>query len=453
MNGKCWFDDSLSLFASILVEELGLEQAQAGVVLRDVQGLLAFIAQSKILKLDRLRIAKRLVAELSPYVRGSRAVLGMQDPIAEAILSVEVPFQQIVELASGTSVSLRVLEHRIVGQDWLRPPAAEPSAGPHRFVFASLKGGVGRTTAAAVAASELARDGKKILVLDLDLEAPGIGSLLLTPDETPRFGMLDWYVESSLQVLEPEFLAEMVATSSLSSGAGLIDVVPAVGRRSNQNPANVLQKIARAYLEVPQPNGRPKGFLSRTDELVVQLAGLNTYDAVFVDARAGLSEITAAAVLGLGAEVLLFGVDTPQTFASTRFLLSSLSAFPRDPSDDWVDRIRLIHAKASADGAHQESFRDRAYTMFQEHIYREQSLLDAEDKPVLDADGREQTLPEYTLDDPLGPHYAWPILLDSQFAEFDPLGKPDQLSFPWYERTFALFLDGIRSRLQLRSST
>ena len=120
----------------------------------------------------------------------------------------------------------------------------------------------------------------------------------------------------------------MIAPSPFSGGKGLIDVVPAVGRSSDSHPANVLAKLARAYLELPQNEGPPKSFLAQTQELLGQLSTLNQYDAILIDARAGLNESTAASILGLGADILLFGVDTPQTFASYRYLLAHLARFP-----------------------------------------------------------------------------------------------------------------------------
>lgn len=55
-----------------------------------------------------------------------------------------------------------------------RPPAE--SGGPPIIVFYSFKGGVGRTTDLA-SAIQRARAGERVVIIDGDLEAPGIGSL------------------------------------------------------------------------------------------------------------------------------------------------------------------------------------------------------------------------------------------------------------------------------------
>ena len=49
--------------------------------------------------------------------------------------------------------------------------------------FYSFKGGVGRTTATILVALLLARQGKKVLLIDFDLEAPGLASVFVNPED------------------------------------------------------------------------------------------------------------------------------------------------------------------------------------------------------------------------------------------------------------------------------
>ncbi|MGA8808589.1 MAG: P-loop NTPase [Thermoanaerobaculia bacterium] len=70
-----------------------------------------------------------------------------------------------------------------------QPSSADPQSGlldaddadvdlPVRVTFYSVRGGVGRSTALAYAARILADRGKKVVVVDMDLEAPGLPALL-----------------------------------------------------------------------------------------------------------------------------------------------------------------------------------------------------------------------------------------------------------------------------------
>ncbi|MBF0560918.1 MAG: P-loop NTPase [Alphaproteobacteria bacterium] len=86
------------------------------------------------------------------------------------------------------------LDRLQTNQDWLRAPTRTASQIPLAVGF-SIKGGVGRSTAFAMLALALARKGQRVIVVDLDLEAPGIGSLLLG-ETLPAYGLVDWLAET-----------------------------------------------------------------------------------------------------------------------------------------------------------------------------------------------------------------------------------------------------------------
>jgi len=90
-----------------------------------------------------------------------------------------------------------------------------------------------------------------------------------------------------------------------------------------------------------------------------------TYDAVLIDARAGLSELAAGPLLALGATTLVFGVKQNQTFEDFRFLFSYLSRMPHpsEPELDWRRRFRFVHAKADPQDDDQETFKDKLYNV------------------------------------------------------------------------------------------
>lgn len=64
--------------------------------------------------------------------------------------------------------------------------------------FYSFKGGVGRTMALANVAVDLARRGKRVLVVDFDLEAPGLDTFDLPRPDDSRLGVVD-FVQHYLQ--------------------------------------------------------------------------------------------------------------------------------------------------------------------------------------------------------------------------------------------------------------
>jgi hypothetical protein len=437
------FDDSLSAFVVALVGWLGSTTVEQGRVLRDAEGRLSFIAGSQLDSSLRQQLSEDLTKRIGPYVRGGgRAVLDPESPGAELFLSDPRTTVETITPGDGAPLRVRLLDRRIVGSDWLTPPEQVWTDPPGRMVFASLKGGVGRTTALAVLAVDLSRTGQRVLVVDLDLEAPGLGEILIDPADRSRYGALDWYVEAGLSEIDDPFLDDLVAPSRLRIGNGLIDVVPAVGTVSDTYPANVLAKLSRAYLGSSGDAG-PSTFLEQTRLLIDRLAERRSYDAILVDARAGLNETTAAAMLGLGADVLLFGLDAPQTFPANRFLLAHLGRFSRD-TDDWLSRLKVVHAKASADEEDQKRFRDRNFDVFDELLYRDVPLVDEADQ-----DPEGVTQPEFSLDDRDAPHYAWVVLSDANYTRFDPLAEPRLVGEGFYRRTFDHFLTQARERMGL----
>lgn len=425
------FDDSLPQLVEAIVRTVGPGAFANGVVLRDVTGQLAFFSGVPLDDVAKRQLTEALRDALGSYARTDRLLAVPSDPGATVTLQ--------DSSASDTRVGehvVRVVDRRIAGADWLRQPA--PAAlPPRRFVFASLKGGVGRSTALCVAAAHLASRGMRVLALDLDLEAPGLGALLLDDGTRPALGVLDALVENGLEPLNEAFLRDMIGPSSLGRG-GKIDVVPAFGTRSLTHPQDILAKLARAYAEDLRPDGRVATILDQVRELVDQLAGLERYDAIFVDARAGLHETTASAVLGLGAEVLFFGLDERQTFQGYAALLGHLRRFvpPRGSPPEWVERLSMIHAKAPSDAASREDFATRWRELVLESWRAPQPVA----LPISPGSAKPEWQDNLSDEEVLP--LDWPILRpleilhDGRYLGFDPLTRRDLSEEALYRTTF-----------------
>lgn len=96
----------------------------------------------------------------------------------------------------------------------------------------------------------MARRNKNILVVDLDLEAPGVGDMLLDGERMPHFGTVDYLVENGLGGITDRYLSDFIGTSPLTTpGGGRVDVLPALGKDAIENPSNTLPKLSRAMIE------------------------------------------------------------------------------------------------------------------------------------------------------------------------------------------------------------
>lgn len=194
---------------------------------------------------------------------------------------------------------------------------ADEAPGAKRIVFFSIKGGVGRSTAVAASAWSLAKQGKKVLVLDLDLESPGLSSALLPEDKRPAYGIIDWLVEDLVDNGDA-LLDDIFATSDLQTD-GSIYLVPAHGR----DPGEYVSKLGRAWMPKSPPSATRESWPKRLDRLVNRLEDILDPDVILIDSRAGIDEVASACVTDLGAHtVLMFAIQGQQTWTGYRALFS-----------------------------------------------------------------------------------------------------------------------------------
>lgn len=439
------FDDSLAAFVRALTKAGANVSPQGGVVVRDSRGRLSFVAAGRVAPEIIEKLNAEIDEDLRPYTSPIGPIADQTAPGTQRVLAeADAITLQLTLENESQPLTIKFLDRRAVGADWLHAPT-ELIPSPPRLVFASLKGGVGRSTALSVLAADLADRGRALLVIDLDMEAPGIGSMLIDPDATPRFGSIDFFVESGLKPLDDTFILDCIGASWLGAGRGRIDVVPSFGAKSLKNPRGVLEKLARAYLESPDDDGHQRTFLHQVQDLTDRLTKLSRYDAVFIDARAGLHETTAAAILGLGADILLFGVDQRQTVTGFEILLSHLAQFPvRNPNYDWRYRLRAVQAKAESSDVALAGYRASIFDLF-DRIFYEQEAKPTGD--ILDPGFR------FSVDDKDGPHFPIPIFDDDRYRLFDPVRDRMQLTLDVYQKSFGQFIDFCVERLQLNEDS
>ena len=442
------FDDSLPAFAELVRAAWGDPAIGSNLFLRDASGHLTFVLlQDEHSREDRARLAAAAAAELGAYVDGAGFSIATPEELFDDSLRDLSRAMTITLDHERFKGEVHLIDRRMIGADWLRNP--EPAApAPARLVFASLKCGVGRSTALCVLAAHLAARGRRVLAIDMDLEAPGLGNLLLPDNTLPEFGLLDYLVESEGgNALDEEFFADIVGHSWLGGGRGRVDVVPAIGKRSLRFPANVLAKIARAYLAGSSTSCEMLTFSDHMRIFMERLADPLRYDAVLVDARAGLHETTAAAVVGLGAEVLLFGLDQPQTFAGYELLFAHLATLSANPSDSWATRLHLIQSKAPGDSRTRAGFSGRMNELLVRYLFRPKVAVGMTIDPselgdVFEVEWTEEDSSAVeSLIDADQPSPIGFVLDDDRFRSFDPLADRDVLADSLYSSAFGDFVE------------
>jgi hypothetical protein len=295
-----------------------------------------------------------------------------------------------------------LLDRRVVAADWRRGPLPNQDPKPSRATFFALKGGAGRSTALLYWARHLARTReKRVLVVDLDLESPGISAALLAAK--PRFGVVDWYVEDAIGQADADLLAQMTADSPLASGAkGSIVVAPVAGEATT----DYLAKLARVYAS-PPGTGDAGAFGERTARLIDALEAQVGPDVTVIDSRAGLHDVGAVTVVRLGATSFLFATETKENWLGYEYMFE---AWGRQPNvlEQFREDLRVVASLVPETGAdlYLDRLRDRAHDLFANRIYENQSA--------------SQTGFNFGRDSVEGPHFAIPVRWNRQFFAHDP---------------------------------
>lgn len=332
---------------------------------------------------------------------------------AQCVLHATEMFEPDLVLANPDCVVLEsdlvgkrlFLDRVIVGADWARlPPVPQSQSTIRRLAFFGMKGGVGRTTAAVMVARRLAQLNKKVLVLDLDLESPGVTSALLGDGDLPEAGVLDWYVEEAIGQADDEMVRSMVGTSPLD-GLG-IRVAPAYGRDGR---GSYLAKLSRAYLDLSSGGTTlSRGFPARTRRMLARLEELEAPDVLIIDSRAGLHDVAATVITQLDAFSLLFATSATQTWDDFQLLFEGWRQRP-EVARVVRRRISVVGAMVPETGGAEylDRLRDRAHKVFSSTLYDDQSEDD-------------RTAFNFEPQNVEGPHHPVPVYWDRSMLEFDP---------------------------------
>lgn len=227
------------------------------------------------------------------------------------------------------------------------------SERPLIFTFYSFKGGVGRSMALLNLAYGLVAKGRNVLVLDMDLEAPGLSGFMSREKEIPHFArqdmldLLQWAKETAPQIseespLDPSLLppltdyAVRVSPEKLESlphkhcELGRLDVIPieqdrdyynrlpnvavtSMDRETLLRVGSLLRswlKTRRIALDVPDYYGP----VPEEDRSAL-------YDYVLIDSRTGITEVGGLCIGPLSDQlVVLCGLNDQNIEGTRQFL-------------------------------------------------------------------------------------------------------------------------------------
>lgn len=256
-------------------------------------------------------------------------------------------------------------------QHWIQPNqmstrAERQSTGPHRIAFYSYKGGVGRSTTMALAALTLASQGKNVLLVDFDLEAPGLASMLLKGSETPRLGLVDYLCEwpalrnrrdmgGDQLALHRQRLKQYFLGEPEMNLDGTVYVLPA-GRVDYDYPEKL------AYANVAQIERMQSG-ANPIEALFSDLAAeIKDLHYILIDSRTGIADIGGSLLFRYADVVCACFYDDKQN----REGLELLAQYILRRTPDQQPKVCWVHTKSPAQdpAVHEE------LTKFLEGVYQ-----------------------------------------------------------------------------------
>lgn len=446
------FDQVLPITAEVLAAHQDTIAQLAWLVInRDLNGRVRFIAPEQL----RENEAQRAAVDAVYGVLSERLAPHAYSP-GSGIL-----YETSKELAchDATHYALKGLPHvwvvdRLATEaNWARiSPEAE---GAPRIVFFSIKGGVGRSTALAATAWHLAQTGRRVLVLDLDLESPGLSSALLPLERQPMYGITDWLVEDLVDNGDAVF-DSMVATSNLSHD-GEIHVVPAHGADHGE----YIAKLGRVWMPKLQADGAREMWSARLGRLLQALEVRVQPDVVLIDSRSGIDEIASACITDLGANlILLFALEGEQTWNGYRMLFEQWQR--AHVAETIRERLKIVGAIVPELDrvSYLEGLRESAYGIFVDTLYDEIAPANPEAiGPTSNGDGKwrvDDLVEGWNFDeaDEGAPHYPWEVNWHRSFAGLRSLqGRLAIIDAQEVQSVFGSLIGGVSDAADSRRSS
>lgn len=403
------------------------------VLVRDVLGRFSLVVDDTGKEgTDRLRDAwtAELTERLGRYRSDQPVLLVSEMFSADAVLNSPRAVPDPAGSSAGGSV--RFLDNTVVGEDWANvspPEPASDSTRPYRVALYGFKGGVGRTTAMSMLARKLSDQGRSVLVVDLDLESPGAGPLLVGQGLPPH-GFVDQLVEAGVDNAQG---LEIVTRSSYTpqDRDGELWVAPARGRGEEGVPYSYVDKLNRVYADTPGASfaDRLEQAVCACEDAVERFSDSGRRpDVVLLDSRAGIHDVAAVTISRLSDLALLFGANNDQTWEGYGDLFTAWQSTGQAPL--IRERLRMV-ASMVPDSVHYPmeqyltAFRGRAFECF--------SVL-------YDEVGPGETAGEY---DDSAPHWAIPILFEPGLVGMDAGNAPGWQDRAFVQAAYGEFLDTV----------
>lgn len=254
----------------------------------------------------------------------------------------------------------------------------------HIVSFYSYKGGTGRTTAMLLTALAMAHMGKKVLLLDFDIESAGLFQFF-SEDQLPKHGILDYLVDSgpykrgkSITCLD-DYLSSI--TDAFGEGIdGSIDIIPACGTELLSCPNDYMRTLLHTDLDL----GAFRQYkITPLDYLISAIHDTVAPDYILVDSRSGIHQIAGITMNRYSSLALPFFSGNQSNAFGMKLILPTLI--------EYGTPYMMIHAKMPNDRSVAEKERqDFLQEAYDAACYADENY-------------------SYRIDDPKGKHFPFEL--------------------------------------------
>ncbi len=225
---------------------------------------------------------------------------------------------------------------------------------PLVVTFYSFKGGVGRSTALGLVAGILATRNRRVVMVDFDLEAPGISILFRSDAENlngEQYGVLDYLHQRHLTPEENIPSIESCISQVNLPTRGELFLVP-VGEYDENYIHRLADLDRRTWQHFYQGETNP------ISQLMEDIKNQLNPDVILIDARPGFNDTSAIALFDLADTAIICFSPTDQSFEGLkwvvqgvrkqreyqgkpdiRFLLTPMPLVAPEQRQTWITRV------------------------------------------------------------------------------------------------------------------
>lgn len=187
---------------------------------------------------------------------------------------------------------------------------------PLIVTFYSFKGGVGRSTALGIVAGIIASRNRRVVVVDFDLEAPGISIMLQNDIEDSSKqveGVVDYLYQRSLTPEEDiPNIGDCIRQVNLQ-GDGELFLVSA-----GQYNENYIHQLADLDISSFYKRGK-----NAVEQLVEDIKAQLAPDIIFIDTSSGFTDVGAIALFDLADSAIVCFSPTEQSLEGLRWVMQT----------------------------------------------------------------------------------------------------------------------------------